>query len=253
MKQLASKLIRFLYPFGSQRTVLAGPLRGMKFIVELGNGFSYALGRGLNFDFLSPHIHPGMVIYDVGANRGQMTMFFSRIVGPNGYVHSFEPAPVPFKSLERHVAINHLANVSIHQAIVSQAAGKASFTYFEDSPSEGRLTSLDNQPGQIHNSTGTTLELPCITLDSIFQSSGRAPDLLKIDVEGAGADVLAGARQLLDSSAPSIYMELHNKSEVQALRDELLPRGYTIQTTAGRQIPDPTTEPLAEVWCFRKK
>jgi hypothetical protein len=129
MKTLASKIIRLLYPFGSQRTVLCGPLKGMKFVVELGNGFSYALGRGLNFEFLQSKIESGAVVYDVGANRGQMTLYFAKMVGPQGHVHSFEPAPVPFVTLQKHITLNQLQNVTAHQCIAAETEGSALFTF----------------------------------------------------------------------------------------------------------------------------
>ena len=41
MKQ---QLVRLLFPYGSERRVLRGPARGMRFVVEPGIGFTYALG-----------------------------------------------------------------------------------------------------------------------------------------------------------------------------------------------------------------
>ena len=33
------------------------------------------------------HIRPGTVVLDVGANFGQMTVLFAKLVGPRGHVH----------------------------------------------------------------------------------------------------------------------------------------------------------------------
>src|SRR5262249_3027721 len=39
------------------------------------------------------YIQPGSTVLDVGANFGQMSVLFSRFVGPAGQVHSFEADP----------------------------------------------------------------------------------------------------------------------------------------------------------------
>src|SRR5262245_11544041 len=39
------------------------------------------------------HIRPGTVVLDVGANFGQMTVLFAKLVGARGHVHAFEAEP----------------------------------------------------------------------------------------------------------------------------------------------------------------
>ncbi len=76
-------LARGFYPYGSVRRVMCGPVRGMRFVVGPGIGISYAMGLGTyHFDFLRSRCRPGMTVYDIGANRGQMALFFARQVGP---------------------------------------------------------------------------------------------------------------------------------------------------------------------------
>jgi hypothetical protein len=96
--KIIHQLIRLLYPHGSVRTVLRGPLKGARFEVTPGMGATYAWGwEVMNQRFLSQRVRPGAVIYDVGANRGQMALYFSRLVpGLLGQVFSFEPAPRQF-------------------------------------------------------------------------------------------------------------------------------------------------------------
>lgn len=70
-------IARWLYPYGAVRRVVRGPVRGMRFIVEPGMGVSYAMGSGAyNFGFLASRCRRGMTVYDIGANRGQMALFF---------------------------------------------------------------------------------------------------------------------------------------------------------------------------------
>lgn len=60
---LPQRIVRRLYPHGSIRTVLRGPLRGMKFQVINGMGATYALGLDfMNLKFLGLKLRPGMVV-----------------------------------------------------------------------------------------------------------------------------------------------------------------------------------------------
>src|SRR5258708_5327092 len=45
-------------------------------------------------------IRPGDTVFDVGANAGQYTTLFCRLVGSAGAVHAFEPVPPTFAILQ---------------------------------------------------------------------------------------------------------------------------------------------------------
>ncbi len=247
---LLSDLVRRFYPYGSERTILFGPLRGYRYVVELGHGFSYALGKGsYNFEFLARHVREGMIVYDIGANRGQVSLFFSKVVGARGSVHAFEPAPIPFESLVRNVRLNALSNVHPWQMIVSNVNGEERFTFFPDDPTEGKLERLV-RGDQVQ--ARESFRVQCLTLDSFVQRGEPKPNILKIDVEGSAAAVLEGARQLIDAAQPSIYIELHNAEEQEAVRDGLQTRGYQCQTIDGQKVADPTTGWASPLWCWRE-
>jgi Methyltransferase FkbM domain len=64
------------------------------------------------------------------------------------------------------------------------------------------------------------------TLDSVVSAFElRPPDAL-IDVEGAEALVLRGAREMLRRHRPTIFCELHNIDSAVDVACELLPIGY---------------------------
>ena len=84
------RLVRQFYPHGSVRTVLRGPLRGLRFVAMPGMAATYALGLDhLNLPFLSTQVRAGYVIYDVGGNCGQIAPDFPRVTGADGRVYSF--------------------------------------------------------------------------------------------------------------------------------------------------------------------
>ena len=252
-KSFLTIIVRWLYPYGSIRQVLLGPVGGLKYVVERGHGFTYALGMGsFNFTFLSRHIRQGMVIYDVGANRGQMALFFARKSGPTWHVYSFEPAPIPFQSLQRNITINKLSNIHAQQCVVGRVDAEELFSYSDESPTQGALAALLPQP-QDKLGSAQPFRVPCFSLDTLVQEHARQPELLKIDVEGSAAAVLEGARTTLRKFGPSIYIELHSADEQRAVRDELLPCGYLLETLQGRLIADPTAGWVSPLWCYRPR
>ncbi len=234
---LTERLARVFYPHGARRRVLRGPARGRQFVVAPGIGLSYAFGRAAVAPALfARYLRPGACVFDVGANKGQMTLVFASLVGPSGRVVAIEPAPAEFASLARNVELNQFSNVYALNAAAADAAGTRSFTYSTARPTQGKLADVERT---YVIPDADTIAVPAITLDSLL-STEPAPALIKIDCEGAAAAVLRGARQLVAASRPTIYLELHGPDEQAGVRDEVLARGYVAETLDGERVADPT-------------
>lgn len=246
---ISQRVLRLLVPYGSKRRVLRGPARGMQFIAEPGIAFSYAVGT----DAAAPGIFaklvkPGATVYDVGSNKGQMAMIFAALVGPTGRVLAFEPAPAEYASLVRNLRLNGLDHVRTIEAAVSDARGELAFAYDSDRPTEGKLRDVETSYAGAPASASFTVA--AIPLDAMLADE-RAPNLIKIDVEGGAAAVLRGARRIIDEASPGIYVELHGPEEQAGIRDELLSRGYVAETLTGAAVPDPTSGWHSPLWCYK--
>lgn len=240
-------LARWLYPSGAVRRVLRGPVRGMRFVVEPGIGVSYAMGRGAyNFDFLRARCRPGMTVYDIGANRGQMVLFFARLAGPQGHVYCFEPVPALVQSLRTNLQLNRLETVSVCPVAVAEQVGTTKFLFSQQRPTTGRLSDVARPDAK--RILTERLEVKTTTLDRLIAEGAPAPDLIKIDVEGGLASVLAGARDLLEQARPGIYVELHSPEELMAVRHHLLDRGYVAETLSGVGVVEPERSREAALW-----
>ena len=68
--------------------------------------------------------------------------------------------------------------------------------------------------------------VPIVTLDSLLESF-RAPGVLKIDVEGAEAVVLAGAERILAEVCPVIHVEVGDET-TDAVTSSLRRHGYRL-------------------------
>ena len=233
----AGKLLRWplrLIPHETRMRVLGGLNKGA--IWEVGSGVHHCWMGTYEKDkqeAMARVIRPGMTVWDVGANVGFYTLACSRLVGDTGRVVAFEPSGLNAAYLLQHLSLNNRNNVTFVQAAVSEKVGVVSFAVGESS-SVGTI---------IRNSN---YQIPSVTLDYYCQNEApdAAPDILKIDVEGAEAAVLRGGAELLTRHNPEIWLALHNR---QAMHDctELLKRfGYTIYSLCGEVQSEITADEI---------
>jgi FkbM family methyltransferase len=184
--------------------VLRGPVKGMKWIVG-SSVHSCWLG---SYEFseqqaILRHLKPGMAAYDIGAHVGFYTLMFSKIVGPSGEVHAFEPYPDNIRFLQRHIELNKLHNVVINSLAVSNKSGEIEF-----------YKSYTAFMGNIMNKLEwlDSLKVNAINLDQYININGnRPPDFVKMDVEGAESLVLAGMEELINIKKPILFISLHGE------------------------------------------
>ncbi len=138
-------------------------------------------------------VSPGDVVFDCGCHQGLTTLLFSHWVGPTGRVIAFEALPDNFAVLRKNLELNGAANVDPVHAAVGAAQGSVA---------------LDVRPNANVSTGNFGLQVPMVCLD---QYADRAPNLLKIDVEGFEAEVLKGAQRVL-ATHPKIILELHTRS-----------------------------------------
>lgn len=170
-------------------------------------------------------IRPGAVVYDIGANVGFFTLLGARLAGDAGFVYAFEPLPRNVELLERHLALNGVANARVLPVALSSQSGTARF-HAAPNAAMGALSGEGE------------LEVRVETLDALVRGGTlRPPTFLKIDVEGAEHDVLAGGEETLRRERPSILLSTHGSVQ-HARCVELLERfGFTL-----RLLRDPASD-----------
>lgn len=149
-------------------------------------------------------LRPGGHFVDGGANLGYFTVLAARRVGAAGRVDAFEPDPANRRRLLDHVALNRVADrVRVHDAALSDRAGSLRLHHPDPARANHGQSSLfaELAPG------GTSFDVPLVRLDEVLD---RAPDLLKLDVEGAELMALRGAARLLVGAAPPRLIVEHN-------------------------------------------
>ncbi len=145
--------------------------------------------------YFRKYIRKGSVVLDVGAHLGTHTLFFSKLVGPRGRVHAFEPQSKMYQELLVNMDLNKISNVVAHFVALGNSHGRVSMAHPE----------IGNEGGTNVGVGGNRVELR--TLDSFYLKN---VSFLKLDVEGFEPFVLQGARQTLTRNRPVILIELHD-------------------------------------------
>ena len=210
------ELAASLVPTGMKLPILGGPLRGCRWIAGAaagcGKGLSVVLHRAerAQLELARSWVTPQSVCFDIGANVGLYTLLFGRY---GGRVVAFEPLPRNLQYLSRTVEINRLRNVTIVPWAVSD---KVELTRFElgENCALGRLGSGGSQP------------VACVSVDEFIDRYGLVPDVMKIDVEGAEAAVLAGCGRLFQRCRPRILLSVHSADLRRQCLDVLAAAGY---------------------------
>jgi len=239
MMGLVKYIGRWMYPSGSERTVLRGPLQGTKFVACPAMRARYALGvDAWNESFFDDKINADDVVFEVGANRGQLTLLFAQRVTESGKVVAFEPIRENVEALRKNLSLNSLDNVRIVNAAASSGEGVVNFKY-EGARSRKIVNVGENNSCRKASTT---------TIDKIARQHNAYPDIMKIDVEGGGKSVLEGAQRVLNKN-PNIFIEVHNEEERVAVEQEVLGKGYTIKTPEGKTITKSVSKNVRHLWC----
>ena len=86
------------------------------------------------------------------------------------------------------------------------------------------------------SSTGQ-LQVKTVCLDELIaKGEVPAPDYLKIDVEGAEVQVLAGAKSLLTKTHPTIFLATHGDDLREQCYKFLTAFGYQILPIGGKEL-----------------
>jgi FkbM family methyltransferase len=132
------------------------------------------------------------IVVDVGANIGNHSLFFAIVRGAT--VHAFEPNPVAVEYLRANVEANNARNVHVHGVGLSAEPGR------------GRIAPAE-ELGMASVEPDDNGEIEMVPLDSYEFPLEQRIAVIKIDVEGAEAQVLKGAEAMIRMHRPIIAVE----------------------------------------------
>lgn len=149
-------------------------------------------------------VSEGDIGFDVGANIGWYTTLLSRLVGPRGTVHAFEPLASTYQVLTGNCNLNKCLNVVLNNIALGDRDGRVTMHYYPDEAC--------GNASMVRASTASSIQSTCdlTTLDAyVLKHHVSRCDFIKCDAEGAEMAFIQGACRTLTQFEPSILIELN--------------------------------------------
>jgi FkbM family methyltransferase len=218
----------------TQVSVAAGGLRGIPLLLDLQAEKDYWLGtyEPELQQAVRDWLRPGMVVYDVGANVGYVSLLLARAAGEEGQVFAFEPLPANLERMAANFRLNPWARLACIPAAVVERAGPVRFL----AHTSGAMGKAAGSAGRHDQAYPNQIEVAGISLDGFAYAAGDSPaewhgpppQLIKMDIEGGEVLALDGMDRLLSEARPLILLELHGPESARAAWDTLTAAGYCL-------------------------
>jgi FkbM family methyltransferase len=174
----------------------------------------------------------GDCVLDLGGHIGYTALFFSSLVGSSGHVYVFEPSPENLRYLRRNVDLCARTNMTVVESAASDKSGWCAL--FSDSETGQNSTIVTEFRSEHLAPDSPTFSVRTTTVDEFVGENKIRPGFIKIDTEGAEAQILKGMKTTLRDSKPRMLIEISlNVSEVLNL---LATADYQTYTDSGLEI-----------------
>lgn len=172
-------------------------------------GFYKRLREAPTADRLARLVTPGGWAVDVGANAGFYTLRLARQVRDGARVMAIEPEAVNVTRLKTALhRAGCLDRVVVVEAALTDHDGPVALAVDAGNPADHRIT--DDPRAEADSAAATVTGR---RLDSLLAAHGEPPvALIKIDVQGAEARVLAGAVTTIARCRPALFIELDHRA-----------------------------------------
>lgn len=194
--------------------------------------------------WLEASLRPGDVFWDVGANVGAYSLVAARAGGGRVRVVAVEPAYATYAALCDNVVLNGLADVISPLPLVLGDAPRVGVLSYSAVEAGAAIHTLD---GAVERRLDVAFRQPVLvhSVDDLVERFGLpAPTLMKVDVDGAEAAVLAGAaRTLAAGTVRSLLVEVERErtGDLLAVVDEA-------RFDLRERVDERNGVPLAHVW-----
>ncbi len=163
-------------------------------------------------DYITKILKEGDVFVDIGTNIGLFSLIASKIVGDEGKVLCFEPAPLTFSRLKENISLNDFKNVDIRNIGLSDSKGELTF-YVSNNGHDAWNSFAPSQDNKLESS----IQVPVSTLDMELKDIDSTKiKLVKIDVEGWEKFVLYGGKDFLVNYSPIVMVEFTEENTFNA-------------------------------------
>lgn len=184
------------------------------------------------FAALKHLIRPGDIVWDVGGNIGVYARWLAAQTQA-AHIYTFEPMTENLNDLAHNISIGSLSHrVTIVPWALLDRNGDVDFQIDDVQSASGAVSDITGgKASQGRRSLGLPPKVErvaCRSIDSIL-SNGEllAPNVLKIDVEGAERMVLQGGASFLAQASPRLVIETHGVDVARSCLNFLFDLGYS--------------------------
>ena len=190
-----------------------------------------------------------VVLWDVGANVGAIALPLA-YRHPGLLIEAFEPSPPVVSRLRRNLTLNPAlaARIRLHEIALCDRVGVVDFFPSAESRNGGLgnlmlSANTEKTPVRVSAHTGDAL---------IAADKARAPDVVKIDVEGFEYEVLRGLHGFLTRRRDAIVVcehepyRLHQRPEAPAVTELLGDLGFTLHALTKSGMLEPLRPGMLE-------
>ncbi|WP_265112374.1 FkbM family methyltransferase [Halosolutus halophilus] len=161
------------------------------------------------------HLGPNDVFWDVGANVGIYTCFAAAKL-QSGHVVSVEPNPNNVDRIEENLQLNGLS-ADVHERALMAENDEGVLQIYEDAEA-GAFGFLSEDGSSVESESLTidpteSVRVETTTGDALVDDGVPAPDVLKIDVEGAELEVLKGMERTVEEDVRVLYIDVITSDE----------------------------------------
>lgn len=173
-------------------------------------------------DWISEHVKANDIFYDIGANIGVFSILAASRTGKGGRVYAFEPHGANFARLIDNIALNNLQQVVFpNNFALNDQEGLFSFNYKSGDvgTSNSQLSAVGDAAGDDPGIRISELKY-ATTIDRLIDAGEiKAPQHIKIDVDGNEFLILSGMSHLLSSDQRplSVQVEMNDPHKQQIL------------------------------------
>jgi FkbM family methyltransferase len=179
----------YFLPTGANADVVASAIKG---------GVTF---EGEVVSLAQRYIRPGTVVLDIGANFGQMSVLFSRMVGDSGKVYSFDADDFVFEILKKNIDANHRTGkiVPIFGAVY-HTDGETVYFPVQDFK---QFTSYGSYGIDYNGGPGRPVKT--VTVDSL--NIEEPISFMKVDIQGGDLQAMQGAVKTINRHRMPIIFE----------------------------------------------
>lgn len=155
-------------------------------------------------DIARKYIRNNSTVLDIGANFGQMSLYFSQFTGENGQVFSFEADDYVFHILQKNIRANNCQNIRAFLRAVYDKGGNIMFYPVQDFKRFPTYGSYGLDPNATSGRGIETIAIDDLNIESPIS-------FMKVDVQGSDLFAMRGAVETIKRHQMPIIFEFEQQ------------------------------------------